>query len=142
MPDGRQLADRVLSAVNAHDLERLSACYDRHAVMSTPLWSCGGREQITRYWEILFTGFTDLAMTVWNRAESVDPGFSEWTMTGTQTGRFPLPGGDVASASGRRITVRGCGACQAKDGLVVAHREYFDLLELYSQLGFSFAPSH
>ncbi|WP_182905107.1 nuclear transport factor 2 family protein [Microbispora sp. H13382] len=140
MPDGRQLADRVLNAVNGHDLERLSACYDDDAVLSTPLRDCVGREQIVRYWESLFKGFTDMAMTVWNRVECADPGFSEWTMTGTHTGPFPLPDGGVASASGRRITVRGCGACHAKDGLVVAHRDYFDLLELYSQLGFSLVP--
>ncbi|WP_169984038.1 nuclear transport factor 2 family protein [Microbispora sp. H10836] len=140
MPDGRQLADRVLNAVNGHDLERLSACYDDDAVLSTPLRDCVGREQIVRYWESLFKGFTDMAMTVWNRVECADPGFSEWTMTGTHTGPFPLPDGGAASASGRRITVRGCGACHAKDGLVVAHRDYFDLLELYSQLGFSLVP--
>ncbi|MEN3538657.1 nuclear transport factor 2 family protein [Microbispora sp. ZYX-F-249] len=137
MPDGRQLADRVLNAVNGHDLERLSACYDDDAVLSTPMGDCVGREQIARHWESLFKGFTDMAMTVWNRVECADPGFTEWTMTGTHTGPFPLAGGGVASASGRRITVRGCGACHAKDGLVVAHRDYFDLLELYSQLGFS-----
>ncbi|MGW5262310.1 nuclear transport factor 2 family protein [Microbispora sp. NPDC004025] len=137
MPDGRQLADRVLNAVNGHDLDRLSACYDDDAVLSTPLGDNVGREQIVRYWENLFKGFTDMAMTVWNRVECADPGFSEWTMTGTHTGPFPLPDGGVASASGRRITVRGCGACHAKDGLVIAHRDYFDLLELYSQLGFS-----
>ncbi|MEV4458941.1 nuclear transport factor 2 family protein [Microbispora sp. NPDC049633] len=137
MPDGRQLADRVLNAVNGHDLDRLSACYDDDAVLSTPLGDNVGREQIVRYWENLFKGFTDMAMTVWNRVEYADPGFSEWTMTGTHTGPFPLPDGGVASASGRRITVRGCGACYAKDGLVIAHRDYFDLLELYSQLGFS-----
>jgi steroid delta-isomerase-like uncharacterized protein len=137
MPDGRQLADRVLNAVNAHDLERLSAFYDDDAVLSTPMGDCVGRERIARYWESLFKGFTDMAMTVWNRVECADPGFTEWTMTGTHTGPFPLPDGGVASASGRRITVRGCGACHARDGLVVAHRDYFDLLELYSQLGFS-----
>ncbi|MBE3008337.1 ester cyclase [Microbispora sp. NEAU-D428] len=137
MPDGRQLADRVLDAVNAHDLGRLSTYYDRHAVLATPLGVCEGREQIVRYWESLFKGFADIAVTVWNRVECADPGFSEWTMTGTHTGSFALPDGGVAGASGRRITVRGCGACHAKNGLVVAHRDYFDLLELYSQLGFS-----
>ncbi len=140
MPDGRQLADRVLDAVNAHDLDRLSTYYDRHAVLVTPFGVCEGREQIVRYWQRMFKGFTDLTMTVWNRVECADPGFSEWTMTGTHTGSFTLQDGDLAGASGRRITVRGCGACHAKDGLVVAHRDYFDLLELYSQLGFSLVP--
>ncbi|WP_432928281.1 nuclear transport factor 2 family protein [Microbispora sp. CA-135349] len=137
MPDGRQLADRVLNAVNAHDLARLSACYDRNAVLSTPLRECEGREQIIRYWEDLFKAFGDMTLTVWNRMDYADPGFSEWTMTGTHSGPFPLPGGGVMGASGRRITVRGCGACHAENGLVAAHRDYFDLLELYSQLGFS-----
>ncbi|TQS25275.1 nuclear transport factor 2 family protein [Microbispora sp. KK1-11] len=140
MPDGRQLADRVLDAVNAHDPDRLSTCYDRYAVLATPLGVYEGREQIVRYWESMFKGFADLTMTVWNRLECADPGFSEWTMTGTHTGSFTLPDGDLAGASGRRITVRGCGACHARNGLVVAHRDYFDLLELYSQLGFSLVP--
>ena len=137
MPDGRQLADRVLSAVNGHDLDRLSACYDPNAVLSTPLGMYEGRDEIIRYWENLFKGFPDLAMTVWNRVECADPGFSEWTLSGTQAGPFQLPDGGAAGASGRRITVRGCGACHAENGLVVNHRDYFDLLELYSQLGFS-----
>ncbi|GAB3881456.1 nuclear transport factor 2 family protein [Microbispora bryophytorum] len=137
MPDGRQLADRVLDAVNDHDLDRLSRCYDSHAVLSTPLGVCEGRERIVRYWESMFKSFADLAVTVWNRMECADPVFSEWTMTGTHTGPFTLPDGGVAGASGRRITLRGCGACQTRNGLVTAHRNYFDLLELYSQLGFS-----
>ncbi|MEV4293356.1 nuclear transport factor 2 family protein [Microbispora rosea] len=139
MPDGRQLADRVLDAVNAHDLDRLSRCYDRHAVLVTPLGVCEGREQIVGYWESLFRGFADVALTVWNRVGCADPGFSEWMMTGTNTGSFALPEG-VVGASGRRITVRGCGVFHVKNGLVVAQRNYFDLLELYSQLGFSLVP--
>ncbi|NJP27810.1 nuclear transport factor 2 family protein [Microbispora sp. SCL1-1] len=136
MPYGRQLADRVLDAVNAHDLDRLAACYDRHAVLVTPLSMCEGRDRIIGYWKDLFGGFVDLAMTVWNRVEYAEPGFNEWMMTGTHTGTIALPD-VVADASGRRITLRGCGVFHTKNGLVATHRHYFDLLELYCQLGFS-----
>lgn len=134
---GRGLADRVLNAVNAHALEVLSGLYDQNAVLTTPLGLFQGPGRISLYWERLFKGFPDVYVTVWNRVEIADPGFTEWTLTGTHTGPFPLPEGGVVGATGRRIAVRGCGACHAENGLLVAHREYFDLLELYSQLGFS-----
>ncbi|MBX6385230.1 MAG: ester cyclase [Microbispora sp.] len=141
MPDGRQLADRVLSAVNAHDLERLAECYERNAVLTTPWGVRRGREQIIRSWEILFRGVPDMTITVWNTVAGPEPCFSEWTITGTQTGVFPLPDGGVAGPSGRRIAVRGFDACRTENDLVVAHRAYFDLLELYSQLGFTLIPA-
>ncbi len=42
-------------------------------------------------------------------------------------------------ATGRRITLRGTCASFVENGKVATHREYFDQLELYTQLGMHLA---
>ncbi|GAA0410469.1 hypothetical protein GCM10009530_73700 [Microbispora corallina] len=140
MADARELADEVLSAVNDHDVDRVLRCFRSDAVLVTPIGVAEGREQIAWYYEHLIKGFPDICMTVWNKVTCSDPAFTEWTLTGTHTGPFLLPDGEVLEGTGRRITVRGCGACTVEDGRIVTHRDYFDQLELLSQLGFELLP--
>lgn len=56
-------------------------------------------------------------------------------MTGTHLGPLLLPGGSMLEATGQRIAVRGAGLCTIENGLIVSDRDYYDQLELFSQLG-------
>ncbi|MEU7937871.1 hypothetical protein [Microbispora bryophytorum] len=49
---------------------------------------------------------------------------------------FLLPDGREIEGTGRHITLRATCSTFGRDDKIVTHREYFDQLELYSQLGF------
>jgi hypothetical protein len=137
MNEYQRPAEMVIRALNDHNVERILQCYSPDAVFVSPFGVAEGHEQIAWYLEHLITSFPDVTMTAWHRVLCGDPRFIEWTMTGTHTGPFLLPDGEMAEGTGRRITLRGCGACAVENGKIVTHRDYFDQLELYSQLGFS-----
>jgi steroid delta-isomerase-like uncharacterized protein len=140
MPDAQELADMVLSALNDHDLDRALRLYSPDAVFVSPFGVAEGREQIGWYYEHFYKAFPDIRMTVWQRVTCGDLAFTEWTLTGTHTGPFVVPGGGRVDGTGHRMTVRGCSMFAVEEGQIISHREYYDQLELYAQLGFSLGP--
>ncbi|MBC6458748.1 ester cyclase [Actinomadura sp. HBU206391] len=131
------LKHRLGEAINAHDLQGVLDCYRPDAVYVTPSGVAEGHEQIAWLYGHLFQGFPDLHLTPWFELGDCDnPAVTEWTMTGTHTGPFLLPDGRVLDGTGRRITLRSTCSTFVEDGKIKTHREYFDQLELYSQLGF------
>jgi ketosteroid isomerase-like protein len=131
------LKHRLGEAINAHDMQGVLDCYCPDAVYVSPSGVAEGHRQIAWLYEQLFDGFPDLHLTPWFEIGDCDtPAVTEWTMTGTQTGPFLLPDGRVLEPTGRRIAVRTTCSTFVEDGRIKTHREYFDQLELYSQLGF------
>ncbi|GAA1307998.1 transcriptional regulator [Planotetraspora silvatica] len=144
MSDARQLPDllyELYESINRHDLDDLLRHFRPNAVLVSPAGVAEGHEEIAWHYEQIFTAFPDLAFTPWESAEPGDPALTEWTVNGTHTGPFLMPNGHALEATGRRVTVRGCSACEMEDDLIVTHRVYFDQLELYSQLGCDLTPT-
>ncbi|MEU4537809.1 ester cyclase [Streptosporangium sp. NPDC023825] len=136
MPDARDVKDRLFDALNEHDIDKLMEFYTEDAVFVTPVGIAEGREQIFWYYQHLLTGFPDMHVTPWYKVHCSDPAVTEWTFMGTHMGPFLMPDGHVAEGTGRKIIFRGCGLCTIEDDKVVTHRDYYDQLELYNQLGF------
>ncbi|GAA0980310.1 hypothetical protein GCM10009555_046520 [Acrocarpospora macrocephala] len=131
------LKRQLKNAINAHDLQRVLDCYSPDAVYVAPSGIAEGHEEIAWHYEQYFKGFPDFHATAWlELAECAIPAVTEWTYTGTHTGPFLLPDGHVIERTGHRITVRASCAAHIEDGKIITHREYYDQLELYSQLGF------
>ena len=141
MPSARELKDILFAAINDHDLYRVLDCYAPDAVYVGPAGVMEGHEQIAWHYEHLFKSFPDLCYTAWYKVPCDDPAVTEYAMTGTHVGPLLLPNGEVAEATGRRIAVRGSCACTIEHGKIITDRDYFDQLELYSQLGFGLASS-
>ncbi|MEO3812401.1 ester cyclase [Sphaerisporangium sp. B11E5] len=140
MVDKWEVKRRLADAINDHDVRRMLDCFSEDAVFVSPVGLAEGREEIVWIFEQFFRGFPDLHLTVWYEATSTDnPLVVEWTGTGTHTGPFLMPDGRELEATGRRITLRGTCASFIEDEKIVTHREYFDQLELYSQLGLHLA---
>ncbi|ETK36668.1 ester cyclase [Microbispora sp. ATCC PTA-5024] len=140
MVDKWEIKRRLADAINDHDVPRMLDLFTENAVFVSPVGLAEGREQIAWIFEQFFKGFPDLHLTVWYEATGTDnPLVVEWTGTGTQTGPFLLPDGRELEPTGRRITLRGTCASFIENGKVVTHREYFDQLELYTQLGLHLA---
>ncbi|WP_371783462.1 ester cyclase [Streptosporangium subroseum] len=127
---------RLGAAINAHDLKRLLECYDANAVLVTPAGMAEGHEQIAWVYAQFFRGFPDFHQTAWFEVDCDNPAVTEWTITGTHTGPFLLPDGGEVEGTGRRITIRASCEAHVENGRILTHREYWDQLELYSQLGF------
>ncbi|GAA1273595.1 hypothetical protein Psi02_04630 [Planotetraspora silvatica] len=128
----------MIGALNDHDLEVTKQCFAPDAVYVGPVGTAEGREQIGWYFEHLLEAFPDLQLTPWCKVPVCDPAVSavsEYVMTGTHLGPFLLPGGAALKATGRRIAVRAAGMCTIENGLIISDREYYDQLELLSQLG-------
>lgn len=79
--------DRLLAAVNDHDLEAMLACFADDYVNETPVHprrSFHGREQVRRNWTQIFAGVPDIRATVPRRAVESGTVWSEWEMSGTR----------------------------------------------------------
>ena len=92
--DGRNpgaLVQRLLNAVNDHDLEALAACFAANYRNETPVHPVRGfegREQVRRNWQQIFAGVPDLVAEARWIAEG-DTAWSEWEMRGTRLDGTP-----------------------------------------------------
>ena len=80
--------DRLLQAVNGHDLERLVSCFADGYVNETPVHpqrSFTGSDQVRSNWTQIFAGVPDVEAAVLRRAESDDQVWTEWEMSGTRS---------------------------------------------------------
>ena len=87
MSEARLLVDRLLQAINDHDLEALVACFAEDYENETPVHPARGFRgsgQVRRNWEQIFAFVPDLRAEVTRNATDGDVVWSEWEMTGTR----------------------------------------------------------
>ncbi len=108
----RGVVDRLVAAVNAHDLEALVSCFAEDYVNETPvhpLRGFTGNEQVRTNWTQIFGSVPDIRAEVLRTAEDGDLVWTEWEMSGTRAddgGPFLMRGvvifgvrGDVVSSA-------------------------------------------
>lgn len=79
--------DRLVRAVNGHDLEGLVSCFADDYVNETPVHpqrGFRGSDQVRTNWAQIFAGVADLQAAVLRRAESDDRVWTEWDMSGSR----------------------------------------------------------
>jgi len=84
--------DRLVHAVNAHDLNALVQCFHgdyRNETPAHPDRGFVGSEQVRTNWQRLFAGVADLQARVVAHAVDGDTVWSEWEMTGTRPDGVP-----------------------------------------------------
>lgn len=89
---GVDLVERLLQAVNDHDLEGLVDCFSVDYRNETPVHpdrGFQGRAQVRTNWERLFAGIDDLSASVLRVAEVGASTWSEWEMRGTRPDGAP-----------------------------------------------------
>ena len=79
--------ERLVHATNAHDLERVVACFAEDYVLEAPTHpqrSFRGNQQVRRNWTQIFTGIPDITTRVLRSAIDGDTAWTEWEMSGTR----------------------------------------------------------
>jgi ketosteroid isomerase-like protein len=106
------LVERLLAALNAHDLDALAACFADDYVNHTPAHprrGFTGVEQVRANWAQLFAGVPDLRARLPLVSVDGDTVWTEWDLAGTRRdgARFEMRGVAIFTvAAGRFAAVR------------------------------------
>jgi len=122
--DIRATLTELCAAFNAHDLDRIMACFAEDCVLEMPRGS--------KPWGSRFEGKSNVRQALAKRFEglpdvhygdaqhfvdsSADAGISKWTLTGT-------------SPEGKKTQVRGCDFYTFRNGEVIRKDSYWKILE-------------
>ena len=111
--------DRLLTALNAHDLEAAAALFDENYRSEQPAHpgrAFVGRAQMHANWKAMFAGIPDFRAAMPRSVDDGDSIWSEWVWLGTRTDGSPFE-------------VRGVTVFQIKDELIVAGSLYLEDVE-------------
>lgn len=116
------LVSRLLSAVQAHDLDGIVGCFAEDYVNQTPAHPARGfrgREQVRRNWQQILAAVPDLRAQVLRSAVDGSEVWSEWEMVGTRA--------DGSAHHLRGVIVLGClaGADGARDEPLAAWARFY-----------------
>jgi len=79
------VVDRLVDAINGHDLDRLTACFASDFTMlwpAHPARSFHGQDGVRRNWEAIFRAYPDIGATLTKRVQSGDEVWGEWEFSG------------------------------------------------------------
>lgn len=79
--------ERLIAAMNQHDLDAMVACYAGDYLNETPAHpqrGFRGNEQVRTNWTAIFTGVPDLRVDVPRHAVDGDRLWTEWDVSGTR----------------------------------------------------------
>jgi ketosteroid isomerase-like protein len=111
--------ERLLEALNAHDLEALIACFDEGYESEQPAHPArafSGREQVRKNWGAMFEQIPDLSVELLGSAVEGEAVWAEMRWTGTKADRAPL--------DERGVTIFGI-----RDGRIAWGRLYMEEVE-------------
>jgi steroid delta-isomerase-like uncharacterized protein len=139
-----EMARRIDAAVAARDLDAVVDCYALDVV-----WEDGGfarpirgREELRRYYAMLFTAFPDIALTqdaVFARAgggAGDGDAVTTWVLRGTFRAPLGLSGVLTPIApTGDRVEIHGVAVLTVRDGRAAHVRQRWDVLGFQRQIG-------
>jgi len=135
MGRARDVMDAITAAVAAGDASAIAACYAQDAVADTPdAGRLQGRDAVTAYLMTFADAFSDLSFELSEKLEIGDVAIDEGHVLGRHTSALRTPDGDIPP-TGKQIRIRSCDIATVRDGVVVAHRFYYDQLDFLTQLG-------
>jgi ketosteroid isomerase-like protein len=111
--------DRLLIALNAHDLEAAAALFDENYHSEQPAHpgrAFVGRAQMHANWKAMFAGIPDFRAIVPRSVDDGDTTWSEWIWLGTRTDGLPFE-------------ARGVTVFRIKDDLIAAGSLYVEDVE-------------
>lgn len=114
-----EVIDRLLLAMNAHDLEAVAALFhaDYHSEQPAhPGRAFVGRRQMHANWAAMFAGIPDFRTELIRSVDDGNTTWTEWSWTGHRT-------------DGQPFQARGVTLFEVKDGLIKSGRLYMEDVE-------------
>jgi len=114
-----EVMNRLVSAMNAHDLDTSAALFDvdyRSSQPAHPGRTFTGREQMRANWAAMFAGIPDFRAELVRSVDDVQITWSEWHWSGTRT-------------DGQAFEMRGVTLFEIADDVIVAGRLYLEDVE-------------
>ena len=120
----RRQLDELCHAFNAHDLDRIMACFSDDCVLEMPRgaspWGTRfvGRDDVRRGLAGRFQGLPDVHYADAQHFvdEAAETGMSKWTVSGM-------------TPDGKRVKANGCDFYTFRDGLVIRKDSYWKIVE-------------
>jgi ketosteroid isomerase-like protein len=113
------VVERLLAAINAHDLEAMVACFAddyRNEWPAHPQRSFLGSQQVRRNWSEIFAGVPDLRARLPRMTWDGDTVWTEWDISGTRR-------------DGAAFLMRGVSIFRVADGRLASVRFYLEPVE-------------
>ncbi|MBA3367467.1 MAG: nuclear transport factor 2 family protein [Geodermatophilaceae bacterium] len=91
--DGAEVVERLLRALNEHDIDGMVACFAEDYVNETPVHPArgfSGSEQVRRNWTQIFAGVPDAQARLARTTVDGDNAWTEWEMSGTRVDGIPF----------------------------------------------------
>jgi len=139
--EAKAITDRVLEIWNTGNLALVDEVYALEVVAhsSSSPEDMVGPEGIKGWVKNTRTAFPDFNMTFDEIIVKGDIIVTRWKSTGTNTGIFHLPSGDLPP-TGKKIKVSGIAINRVENGKAVDELVVFNLLDMLQQLGFTLTP--
>lgn len=127
-----QLAEEWISAMNAHNVERMASLLTEDAVADEVAEDepRKGRDSIAEAYREVFAGYPDCKSEILNRVIGVDQAVVEVRFKGINVGAFR-----GTHATNKPIDLRIAYILKIKDGKISRVTEYYDLATLLVQQG-------
>jgi predicted ester cyclase len=135
MTDPVEAARRYDAAFNLQDADARVAnlTHDTEAMLPGGL-TLRGPEQVVAIARSFWEALPDGRISSEHEVAAGDTVVTEGRLSGTHTGTFHSPQGDIP-ASGNRVALRFASVRLIRDGKVASERLYFDQLEFLQQIG-------
>jgi len=115
------LIGRFYGALGRRDAQTMAGCYHRDATFGDPVFPSLDRDAAAAMWRMLCARGKDLAVTAKDIRADATAGSAHWTARYTY------------SATGRFVVNEIDAAFEFRDGLIVRHRDRFDLRRWLAQ---------
>jgi predicted ester cyclase len=135
--ESKRVVERHIEAWNARDEQ--ADPWSADAASIVPAGELHGREQMLAFQQAFWSGFPDARLTLVRLITEGDTAAAEGLLSGTQTGPFPVPGGELPP-TGRAVEMRWSAVYETRGDELTSEHLYFDQVDFLSQLGHA-APS-
>ncbi|WP_204025057.1 ester cyclase [Sinosporangium siamense] len=128
--------DRMIGGFRAKDMDKVMSALSPAVVVTSPEGVAQGHEEFSSYVALFWEAFPDALAAEEASAEATrgDTAVCEVSVTATHTGPY-LVAGAVIPPTGRALRLRICYVGTVEDGVIVSLREYYDQMDLLTQLG-------
>ncbi|MEA2025053.1 MAG: ester cyclase [Chloroflexota bacterium] len=135
--DARRYIDGAVQTINARDWEGYGAFFAEDVQMRFPgaIDGASGREARVQFVQVMINAFPDGRISAVRVFGSGDWGCCQFQFEGTNTGPLGGPDGSEAPPTGKVAAFPYCVVARFEGGIIVEFDEYFDRLEMLSQLG-------